>query len=118
MSELESSWWKTACAVVVLCAAIPHAGPAQSFNTLVSFSGTNGATPLYGALVQGADGLLYGTTLYGGANNHGTVFKLTTAGMLTTLYSFCALANCADGAEPYAGLVLATDGNFYGTTAY
>ena len=40
---------------------------------------------------------------------------MTTAGKLSTLYSFCSLLGCPDGAEPYAGLVQATDGNFYGT---
>jgi uncharacterized repeat protein (TIGR03803 family) len=39
------------------------------------------------------------------------------AGKLTTLYSFCSLANCADGSSPGSSLIQATDGNFYGTTA-
>jgi uncharacterized repeat protein (TIGR03803 family) len=46
----------------------------------------------------------------------GTVFKITTAGALTTLYTFCSLANCADGANPLAGLIQATNGDLYGTT--
>jgi uncharacterized repeat protein (TIGR03803 family) len=60
---------------------------------------------------------LYGTTVSGGANNNGTVFKITPGGTLTTLYSFCAQTNCTDGLEPDARLVQATDGNFYGTTS-
>ena len=71
----------------------------------------------YGGLVLGADGNLYGTTSAGGAHGWGTIFKVTTTGALTTLYSFCSAPDCADGASPYAGLVLGTDGNFYGTTA-
>jgi uncharacterized repeat protein (TIGR03803 family) len=47
----------------------------------------------------------------------GTVFKITREGALTTLYSFCSQRNCADGAAPYAGVVQATDGNFYGTAS-
>jgi uncharacterized repeat protein (TIGR03803 family) len=76
-----------------------------------------------GSLVQAADGDLYGVTLYGGANtktgspNPGTVFKITTGGVFTSLYSFCALTNCADGYAP-AGILQATDGNFYGATYY
>jgi uncharacterized repeat protein (TIGR03803 family) len=58
----------------------------------------------------------YGTTFGGGANNNGTVFKITSSGTLSTLYSFCFQPNCADGRNPYAGLIQATDGNFYGTT--
>jgi uncharacterized repeat protein (TIGR03803 family) len=42
---------------------------------------------------------------------------MTPAGIVTTLYSFCSLTNCADGSGPYGGLVLANDGNFYGTTS-
>jgi uncharacterized repeat protein (TIGR03803 family) len=70
------------------------------------------------ALTQGTNGNLYGTTPIGGANGDGTVFEITSGGALTTLYSFCAQTNCADGSGPgrWAGLLQGTDGNFYGTT--
>ena len=45
-----------------------------------------------------------------------TVFEITPAGNLTTLHNFCSKTNCTDGADPIAGLIQATDGNFYGTT--
>lgn len=72
---------------------------------------------VFAGLVQAIDGNLYGTTVRGGANDKGTVFKVTPQGTLTTLYSFCAKTNCADGSFPFAGLVQATDGNLYGTTS-
>ncbi len=92
-----------------------------SFTRIYSFcshSGcADGANPNAG-LVLGTDGNFYGTTLAGGStgSNMGTVFKITPGGTLTTLYSFCSQGGCPDGAQPYAGLVQATDGNFYGTT--
>jgi uncharacterized repeat protein (TIGR03803 family) len=70
----------------------------------------------FSSLIQGADQNFYGTALYGGANNAGTVFKINAAGTLTTIYNFCSLANCADGANPYDALIQGNDGNFYGTT--
>ena len=72
-----------------------------------------------GPLVQDTDGNFYGTTLAGGAFNphQGTLFEITPRGTLTTLYTFCALSNCADGAGPGAGLMQDTNGAFYGTTA-
>lgn len=91
--------------------------PAQTFKTLVNFDGTNGGFSYLGPLVQGRDGNFYGTTSIGGTHDMGTIFKMTPKGKLTTLYAFCAQANCADGANPVAGLLLGTDGNFYGTTA-
>jgi len=95
--------------------------PSGSLATIYNFcsqSGcTDGALPR-GALIQAADGNLYGTTEAGGTNNKGTIFKVATNGTLTTLYSFCSQSNCADGESPYAGLLLASDGNFYGTTFY
>jgi uncharacterized repeat protein (TIGR03803 family) len=103
--------------VLLLWAATAMASHAQTFKTLVNFNSTNGANPVYPGLVQGIDGNLYGTTLGGGVNLSGTVFKLTPTGKLTTLYSFCSQTNCADGALPQAGLTLGTDGNFYGTTS-
>jgi uncharacterized repeat protein (TIGR03803 family) len=99
-----------------LCAAI--ASPAQTLTTLASFDFTNGDYPFYGSLVEGPNGSYYGTTLEGGTYGFGTVFEITTAGTLTSLYSFCSPPNCTDGGQPYGGLVLDSDGNFYGVTAY
>jgi large repetitive protein len=93
--------------------------PSGTLTTLYSFCPqtgcTDGKNPQAG-LVQGTDGNFYGTTSEGGANNYGTVFKITPSGTLTTLYSFCSQGGCTDGEAPYAGLIQGTDGNFYGTT--
>ena len=75
----------------------------------------DGAAPNSG-LVQGNNGELYGTTSNWGAHGFGTVFKITPAGTLTTLYSFCSEAACSDGVNPQGGLVEATNGYYYGTT--
>lgn len=92
--------------------------PAGALTTLHSFfHGTDGSEP-FARLVQAADGNFYGTTVSGGANGFGTVFKMTPTGTLTTLYSFCRESGCADGEVPQGGLIQATDGNFYGTTVY
>ncbi len=71
-------------------------------------------------LVLASNGDFYGTTKNGGTNNQGTVFKMTAAGKLTTLYSFCAVMQngvCTDGAQPNYALVQGNDGNLYGTTS-
>ncbi len=102
------------CVIFAVC-MMAVAAPAQTFTTLIDFNGSNGANP-QASLIQGTDGNFYGTAAQGGANGHGTVFQLTPGGTLTTLYSFCSLASCADGNAPEAGLVQGTDGNFYGTT--
>jgi uncharacterized repeat protein (TIGR03803 family) len=100
------------CAVFLLCAVTAIASPAQTFKTLANFDGTDGSLPQLMSLVQGTDGNFYGTTGDGGANNYGTVFRITPDGTITTLHSF----DNTDGAFPWAGLVQATDGDFYGTT--
>jgi len=106
---------KRACAVFALCVTTAIVLPAQTFTTLHTFDLTDGVSP-NGALVQGSDGNLYGTTLSGGnvsgceyGGGCGTVFKITPSGTLTTLSN--AVGNPV-------GLVQATDGNFYGVNYY
>jgi uncharacterized repeat protein (TIGR03803 family) len=105
--------------------------PSGTLATLYSFcSQTNcadGSIPMFGTLVQGTDGNFYGTTKTGGHNgcvNYdlgqrgcGTIFRITPSGKLTTLYKFCHVTGCPDGANPFGGLFQATDGNFYGTAS-
>ncbi len=85
--------------------------------TLYSFGGTlgDGASPA-GALLEGSDGFLYGTTLYGGAYGNGAVFKGTRQGEVSTVYSFGSAPG--DGANPVGGLIEDGDGNLYGVTQY
>jgi uncharacterized repeat protein (TIGR03803 family) len=66
------------------------------------------------SLIMDENGDLYGTTVEGGPNGGGTVFKLTQSGAETILYSFPGSAD--DGQSPDAGLVRDRDGNLYGTT--
>ncbi len=113
----QRNYLKQACASFMFCLAATAISQAQTFTTLISFDcNLDGCYPLDG-LVQGVDGNLYGTANGGGAYGGGTVFKITTGGTLTTLYSFCQLNNCPDGDQPYAGLVQASNGDFYGTTS-
>ena len=90
----------------------------NTLTTLHSFTGAisndDGAYPYTAALVEGADGVFYGTTSEGGTNGEGTVFQITAAGALTTLVEF----NKTNGANPYAGLSFGNDGCLYGTTVY
>jgi len=78
-------------------------------------------------LIQGTDGNFYGTTVYGGNDSNtlcngvqfegcGTIFSITSAGVFTTLYSFCPGTACSDGSGPFAELMQSTNGEFYGTT--
>jgi uncharacterized repeat protein (TIGR03803 family) len=86
----------------------------SSFTTLHSFTGgADGASP-FATLTLANDGNFYGTTNSGGAFGNGTIFQITGAGALTTLYSF---TGGVDGANPSGGLLQATDGILYGATA-
>ncbi len=115
---------KWSCIGVTICVAMAIASSAQSnvshpsttFTDLLNFDGANGEYPAYMSLIQGSNGNLYGTSFGGGTYDDGTIFEITTAGVLTTLYTFCSKTDCADGAGPYAGLVQDNSGNLYGTT--
>ena len=82
-----------------------------AFTTRYRFSGPDGSDPV-APLIQGTDGLIYGTTASGGAFGFGTVFSLDSADTLTTLHHFAG----ADGANPNAGVIQGLDGRLYGTT--
>src|SRR5579864_3818247 len=124
----QRSGWKTSCVILLaFCAASAIAASAQTFTTLASFDNNTGfGSSGFSSLVQGPDGNFYGTGQQGGANNSslfrctgcGTVFRFTPgAGKGDAIYSFCMQANCTDGASPQSGMVLGTDGSFYGGTA-
>jgi uncharacterized repeat protein (TIGR03803 family) len=109
---------KIVCVVSVSCIATAIVSPAQTFTSLVRFNvndgGDSGATLDFGSLAQGLNGDLYGTTE--DDPNGGNVFGMSPEGKLGNLYDFCGQTNCTDGVFPYAGLLLARDGSFYGTT--
>lgn len=107
------SHWKAAFVVLVLV-ALGFSATAPIYNIVARFSRTNGGTP--SPLTQGPDGYLYGTTQAGGPFDAGTFFKIGPGG-LTVLYTFGCSSNCSSGGAPVGGLVLASDGNFYGTTS-
>ncbi|MBV9570437.1 MAG: hypothetical protein JO056_04260, partial [Alphaproteobacteria bacterium] len=102
--------------------ALTHGKAGWSENVLYSFcvkgSCADGQTP-YSALVPGAAGDFYGTTLAGGATGNGTVFQLSSHGKdwkQTVLHSFCLEEGCADGASPTSAPILDSSGVLYGTT--
>jgi uncharacterized repeat protein (TIGR03803 family) len=83
----------------------------------------DGKLSAFAGPIRDAAGNLYGTTNEGGRSNEGTVFELTPPAKdkpvwtEKVLYSFCILANCADGSDPVAGLIIGAVGNLYGTTS-
>ena len=91
------------------------------FTSMYSFTGTNDGEYPQGGLVLGSDGFFYGVTDGNSRGpNYGTVFKISTNGVLTVLHSFgsvrAANGNPLGGDGPSPGLVLGSDGSFYGTT--
>ena len=94
---------------------LPVSAPSASLRDVLPFTSANGGSfNPYAGVIQGTNGNFYGTTLNGGAEGFGSVFELTPFGNLAVLYSF---TNGADGASPFAGLVQASDGNFYGASS-
>jgi len=102
-------------AVFALALLLPTSALGQTVTTLQNFNGSNGANPYLGALTQGRDGNLYGTTYSGGASGIGTVFRFNRAdNHIAVIHSFAG----SDGSSPAGGVTLDTDGYYYGTTNY
>jgi uncharacterized repeat protein (TIGR03803 family) len=95
------------------CGTIFKITPKGKYTTLHNFNGIpDGGGPL-ATMVQAPDGKLYGTaSTLGNAGSYGTVFTITPEGKYTVVHQF----NNTDGAYPFGGLILGTDGNFYGQT--
>ena len=93
---------------------------AGTVTSLMSFTGTVGAVlgaSPYTSLVLGSDGVMYGTTISGGANNLGSIYSLTTGGVFTSLASFTGGSGAVPGSSPVTNLVAGSDGYLYGTTS-
>jgi uncharacterized repeat protein (TIGR03803 family) len=101
-----------ACGAITFSLAL--CAQAQTLTYLANFNGKNGSSP--GPVIQGTDGNFYGTTYAGGAHSKGNVFRMTPAGEITSIYSFCSQTDCADGQAPFAAPIFGSDGNLYGVT--
>jgi uncharacterized repeat protein (TIGR03803 family) len=86
--------------------------------TLVQFTPPSGGVPGYGTLLWGNDGFFYGTTSTDPYAYYisGSVFRISLAGVITTLWCFTNSGASGAVAMPLAGLSRGTDGSFYGTT--
>lgn len=82
----------------------------NNMTILYAFKGGSDGGGPYGSLIQANDGNLYGMTNYGGNSGSGVIFKCTTSGTETAIYSF------TNNEKPYGSLIQATDGNLYGMT--
>ncbi len=89
------------------------AASAQTFSVFYSFNFTDGSAPNGGLIVDSA-GNFYGTTQFGGSSNRGVIFKLSSTGQETVLYTFTGLS---DGGIPIGRLIRDDKGNLYGITS-
>ncbi|WP_158267665.1 choice-of-anchor tandem repeat GloVer-containing protein [Adhaeribacter arboris] len=88
--------------------------PTGKHTVLHHFNGTSRGGRPDGSLVRGKDGNFYGLTTLGGANQYGTIFKITLSGTFTLLHTF----EITTGGTPVGNLVQGKDGEFYGFTRY
>jgi uncharacterized repeat protein (TIGR03803 family) len=91
-----------------------HAG--YKYTVLHEFAGApgDGADPS-SEVTLGKSGNIYGTTVYGGANNEGTIFEITTDGTESVLHSF---GGSGDGVSPDGAVTIESNGDMYGTTEF
>jgi uncharacterized repeat protein (TIGR03803 family) len=102
-----------ACAAITFSVAVR--AQAQTLNYLADFTGGNGWEPC-ASVVQATDGNFYGAANNGIYGNVGNMFRMTPGGKITSIYKFCSLPDCADGAGVESAPILGGDGNLYGVT--
>src|SRR5258707_13389739 len=98
---------------LLLFLMIPRLGKAQTFTTLMNFTGSNGSSPLFAPLVQGTDGNLYGTASAGGGPRQSTGVKNTRRGTPNNLFRFFCPKKNNDRSAAYAGVIQSRDGKIY-----
>lgn len=107
------------CTIMALLLFATAIATAQTYTMLYTYpigAGAYSGIVAPQVMAQGQDGNLYSTIANNGTKTFGTVYKIDTAGVPTTIYSFCLLTSCTDGGNPFGGVTLGVDGNFYGTT--
>ena len=109
-----SKFLLTALAYAAITFNLAVCARAQTVTYLGAFNGTNGQGP-YESLIQATDGNFYGAAAVANSLG-GEVFRVTPAGEISTVYSFCSLPDCADGQSPGTP-ILGSDGNLYGVTS-
>ena len=122
-TQLAAATMRGAVTLALLLVLLPiTVRPAQAQTETVLYNFGSGVNSPYSTLTSDSAGNFYGTTFYGGTGaspGSGTVFELSPNGSSwkeITRYSFCSVANCADGAGPIANVIFDGKGNLYGTT--
>jgi uncharacterized repeat protein (TIGR03803 family) len=104
------------CGLALAILAAPGSATAGGYRVLHAFSGDGDGAQPWAAPMMDSAGDLYGTTLAGGSDNSGTIFKLAPDGTETVLFNFCR--ECSGGELPHAGLIVDKAGNLYGAATY
>lgn len=125
-----SSKYSLAAGLALVLFPPPINAHETSFDVLYTFCSqpgcTDGGSPQAG-LITDSEGNIYGTTAGGGSGSGssdcatlgcGTIFKLTSGGNESVLYSFCSNSQCTDGETPSSGLIRDGAGNVFGTTTF
>lgn len=103
------------CASILGLVSLAAAAETTKLTVLHSFNLTDGHLPRC-RLVEGPDGKFYGTTIYGGTFEYGTVFSITPSGTLTTLHNFSSANDPQEDGSSPNGLILEPSGDLLGTT--
>ncbi len=107
---VKGGWALFIALTIATAVAVP--ATAQTFTVLHEFAGApnDGGNPR-GHLLRDSAGNIFGTTFAGGSVSEGTIFRLSSSGHETVLFTF----NTSNGSFPASGLAVDKSGNLYGT---